>query len=92
MIYEIEFVQSALDDLERHKKAGNKQLVKKISKLIEELRKHPTSGTGKPERLKYYKDETWSRRINHKHRLVYEIQETKILVLVLSMWGHYDDK
>ena len=92
MSYEIEFVQSAFDDLEKHKKSGNKQLIRKISDLINELREHPTVGTGKPERLKYYKDETWSRRINNKHRLIYEIQETKILVLVLSMWGHYDDK
>lgn len=27
-----------------------------------------------------------------KHRLVYKIEEEKITVLVLSAYGHYDDK
>ncbi|HRN44897.1 MAG TPA: type II toxin-antitoxin system YoeB family toxin [Flavobacterium sp.] len=35
---------------------------------------------------------TWSRRINDKHRLIYRIESEKVIVLVLSLWGHYDDK
>lgn len=34
----------------------------------------------------------WSRRISRKHRLVYEIAETVVRVIVLSAYGHYGDK
>ena len=39
--------------LEDHIKARNKILLKKIYRLFEELKTHPETGTGKPERLKY---------------------------------------
>ncbi|WP_085931046.1 Txe/YoeB family addiction module toxin [Belliella baltica] len=63
----------------------------KIDKLFDELRKNPKTGTGKPEKLKYYTKPTWSRRINSKHRLIYRIEEDKVIILVLTAWGHYDD-
>ncbi|WP_238542139.1 Txe/YoeB family addiction module toxin [Cecembia lonarensis] len=53
---------------------------------------HPETGTGKPEKLKYYRQNIWSRRIDRKHRLVYLIEETKIVVTVLGAYGHYGDK
>ena len=34
----------------------------------------------------------WRRKISDKHRLVYEIHDQVVEVLVLSSWGHYDDK
>jgi len=92
MRYEIEITLQAEHDLEMHRRAGNKKVLIKINKLLDELRIHPTSGTGKPKKLKYYNIETWSRRITSQHRLVYRIQDQKVLVLVLSFWGHYDDK
>jgi toxin YoeB len=92
MSYSIELTEEAKKDLEKHRKAGDKKLLLKISKLLDELRENPTTGTGKPEPLKYYDIPTWSRRITDKHRLVYRIAEEKIIVLVLSAWGHYDDK
>jgi toxin YoeB len=54
MIFEIEFTSEALEDIEKLKKTGNKALVKKIFILIQELKEHPETGTGKPEKLKYY--------------------------------------
>ncbi|MBO4722582.1 MAG: Txe/YoeB family addiction module toxin [Muribaculaceae bacterium] len=64
----------------------------KVQKLIDELREHPTTGTGHPEQLKGQPEGRWSRRITKKHRLVYQIFEKEIVVLVLSAWGHYNDK
>lgn len=64
----------------------------KVQKLIDELREHPTTGTGHPEPLKGQPEGRWSRRITKKHRLIYQIFETEILVLVLSAYGHYNDK
>ncbi len=90
MIYEIEFTDIALSDIERHKKSGNKKILNKIDRLLNELRVNPTIGTGKPEKLKHYRIPTWSRRITSKHRLVYRVEAEKVTVLVLAFWGHYD--
>ena len=68
-------------------KAFNKAL-----DLLDELMEHPRTGTGHPEPLSGDRAGQWSRRITLKHRLVYEIRETEVVVLVLTAYGHYDDK
>ena len=68
------------------------QAYKKAMKLIDELYEHPKTGTGHPEQLKGNRTNQWSRRITDKHRLVYEIRDTKVIVIVISAYGHYDDK
>lgn len=88
--YELEFTQDALDDIKKHQKSGNKSLLSKLEKLLLELKQHPDTGTGQIEKLKHYKEETWSRRINDGHRLVYRIKEDVVVVLVLSVYGHYE--
>ncbi|KHJ39673.1 toxin RelK [Pedobacter glucosidilyticus] len=92
MSYTIELTDEAILDIERHKKAGDRKVLTKIDRLLNELREHPTKGTGKPEKLKYFKSIVWSRRITDKHRLVYKIMDDKVIVLVLAFWGHYEDK
>lgn len=91
MIYEIVFTSEALEDIDKLKKTGNKALLKKLYSLIQELKHHPETGTGKPEKLKYYQENIWSRRIDRKHRLVYIIDGGKIVVTVLGAYGHYED-
>ncbi|MBQ6652746.1 MAG: Txe/YoeB family addiction module toxin, partial [Prevotella sp.] len=49
-------------------------------------------GTGHPEQLKGEPHGRWSRRITQKHRLVYEIRDTEVIVIVLTAYGHYEDK
>lgn len=90
--YEIEYTNQFFDDIQAHKKSGQKSILKKISTLIDELRQHPTTGTGNPEPLKGDLKGLWSRRITHKHRLIYEICEDVITVVLVSAHGHYDDK
>ena len=92
MNFVIVFSKTALEDIEKHKKSGDKVLLKKIEKLLNELRIHPTTGTGQPEALKYDCEGLYSRRINQKHRLVYSIQQEIVTVLVLSEFAHYGDK
>lgn len=65
---------------------------KKLNKLLDELRTHPYLGTGHPERLKGTELPLWSRRITSRHRLVYTIEEDRLEVLLLSAYGHYDDR
>jgi len=65
----------------------------KIIKLTKELREHPRTGTGKPELMKYGRFKgLWSRRITGKNRLVYSINDNEIVVFVLSVKNHYEDK
>ena len=65
---------------------------KKALNLIAELYVHPRTGTGKPEQLSGDRAGQWSRRISQKHRLIYEIRDSEIMVLVLTTYGHYGDK
>lgn len=92
MSYTLRFSKSSLEDIERHKKSGDRATVKKIEKLLNELKEHPTTGTGQPEKLKHDLAGMYSRRINKKHRLVYAIDEQVVTVHILSAWAHYGDK
>ncbi len=90
MNYKLIIEPRAEKDLVKHKKHGNKKLLKKIGKLIDELRQNPRTGTGQVERLKYYQErEIYSRRIDKEHRLVYEIIEQQVIVVLISAFGHY---
>lgn len=92
MTYTLEFSDTALEDIEKHKKSGDQSVLKKIQKLLHELREHPATGTGQPEKLKHDLAGLYSRRINRKHRLVYSIREKVVTVYVLSAWSHYGEK
>ena len=69
---------------------GNKPAIVKIGKLLEELRLHPTYGTGQVEALKGNLSGLWSRRIDRFNRLIYTIEENVVTVTVISAKGHYD--
>lgn len=58
----------------------NKSIFNKITKLIEEIIRHPFEGGGKPEPLKYQFHGCWSRRINDVHRLVYKADDNTIVI------------
>ncbi|MFI3287476.1 MAG: Txe/YoeB family addiction module toxin [Rikenellaceae bacterium] len=92
MIYEVIVTPEAREGISKHIKAGNKKLVEKIISLLEEIAQSPRQGRGKPEQLKGREVETWSRRIDSKHRLVYEILEDRLVVYAISAFGHYGDK
>ena len=62
---------------------------KKLTKLINETRKYPFEGIGKPEALKHNLKGFWSRRITDKHRLVYKVETQNITII--SCKFHYDE-
>ncbi|GMV77587.1 MAG: hypothetical protein AMXMBFR79_07220 [Chitinophagaceae bacterium] len=68
--YLIELSDIAIKHLSQHKKSGNVATINKIETIIEELSEHPYTGTGQPEALKYQLQGYWSRRINHKDRII----------------------
>ena len=92
MSYTLRFSITSLEDIERHKKSGDRATMNKIELLLNELKEHPTTGTGQPEKLKHDLVEMYSRWIYKKHRLVYTISEQVLTVHVLSAWAHYGDK
>ena len=91
MIYYIVFSIEAKEEINTLKR-NEPKAYNKLMKLLIELQEHPYTGTGHPKPLSGDRAGKWSRRITHKHRLVYEIKESTITVLVLSAYGHYDDK
>jgi len=92
MIFELEYTDDFKEDKEKLRKAGDIRALQKLAKLLKELTEHPTTGTGKPEPLSGDRTGQWSRRITHKHRLIYMIIEEKVIVLLLSAYGHYGEK
>ena len=72
--------------------SGDKAGIKKVEIIISELEKHPETGTGNPEQLKYELSGFWSRRINSKDKLIYKIDNLKVIVTLLSAKGHYSEK
>ena len=90
-MYQVDFSNQASDDIAKLKK-NDPFAYKKPEKLLFELLDHPYEGTGKPKPLSGDRAGQWSRRITDKHRLVYSVNDTTVIVLVLSALGHYDDK
>ena len=86
---ELKFTPEAQADREWWKQNGDDATKRKIKQLLNEMEQHPRTGTGKPELLSRDLKGVWSRRINKKDRILYEIHDNIVLVLVLSMRGHY---
>lgn len=53
----------------------------KLNRLIEECRRHPYEGTGKPEPLKNDYSGWWSRRIDRENRLVYRVEGDSLIIV-----------
>ncbi|OAV66095.1 Toxin RelK [Bacteroidales bacterium Barb6XT] len=90
--YKLIFTPQAKEDIARLRKSGDKQALKKLDRIREELEEHPKTGIGKPEQKKYGLSGYWSREITEKHRIIYRIQEETVTVVVVKAYGHYDDK
>lgn len=72
-------------------KKSDPQAFKKLERLIPELREHPYTGTGKPHQLRHLEG-VWSRKLDKKNRIRYMVNETSVVVFIISTLGHYDDK
>lgn len=67
----------------------DKKIVLRINELIKDIHRNGLNqGIDKPEPLRYRK--AWSRRITQEHRLVYNFDEDKNLI-ILSCKGHYEN-
>lgn len=65
----------------KHWQTADRQVLKRINKLIDAALRDPYGGIGKPEQLKYGAAGAWSRRITEEHRLVYLVQGDDLIIL-----------
>lgn len=86
-MYEIYYTKKAANDIPKLKAA---KLNEKAKALIEILRQNPYQTPPPYEKLQGNLQGAYSRRINIKHRLVYEICEEEKAVKILSIWTHYE--
>ena len=90
MSWKVAILKKAETDLAWFRK-NDRPCYLKCFDLVRELSQDPRLGTGKPERLKHFDREVWSRRVSHEHRMVYVVYADEQLVEVASCRSHYDD-
>jgi toxin YoeB len=64
-----------------HWQTADRQILKRINRLIEDTQRDPYGGIGKPEPLKHALAGAWSRRITEEHRLVCLPTEDELVIL-----------
>lgn len=65
----------------------DRKMVERINKLIQEVKRDPFSGVGKPEPLKHALAGFWCRRITDEHRMVYRVEGASLQIAQLRY--HY---
>ena len=86
-MYTIVYTKKAAADIPKLKLA---KLDTKVKALIEILRENPYQTPPPYEKLIGDLQGAYSRRINVKHRLVYEVLEEVNTVKIISLWTHYE--
>ena len=84
---EIVFTKQAIKDFEKIKQ--NAILHKKVIALLELLDVNPYTNPPSYEKLIGIEN-TYSRRINVQHRLVYQVYDNKKIIKIIRMWTHYE--
>jgi len=70
--------------------ALDKKTANRINKLFKDIMRSPFGGIGKPEPLQGNLSGFWSRRIDDKYRLVYQVLDDECQIIQCK--GHYSDK
>ncbi|MBQ8128156.1 MAG: Txe/YoeB family addiction module toxin [Prevotella sp.] len=91
MRYRIDYSTEVQRILKKWKKS-NPRSFNKLRDLLPELEEHPRTGTGHPEPLKGGNNVTYSRRLSGHDRVIYDIYDDVVAVLVIQVGGHYNDK
>lgn len=86
-MYSIVYTKTAAKDIPKLKAAHLDETAKAI---IDILRSDPYQNPPPYEKLIGNLQGAYSRRINIKHRLVYEIFEKEKTVKIISLWSHYE--
>jgi toxin YoeB len=60
---------------------ADRQTLERINRLIDDARRDPTSGIGRPVPLQHLLTGVWSRRVTEEHRLVYLVDDEDLVIL-----------
>lgn len=90
-MYTIIFEAKTKDTLAKWKKS-NPNLFKKLTKILLSIQQDPRHGIGHPEPLVGGQGVVYSRHITARDRIIYEVYDNTISVLVVELEGHYNDK
>jgi toxin YoeB len=85
LVFDIRF----LEDL-RYWVETERKIALRLLSLVEEIRRNPFEGTGKPEPLKYQDANVWSRRLTQSDHIVYLVSHDRIEFLQGRY--HYSDR
>lgn len=85
LVFDVRF----LEDLTFWVETNRKTALRLLS-LVEEIRRNPFEGTGRPEQLRYQDANVWSRRLTQTDRIVYLITDDRIEFLQARY--HYSDR
>ena len=86
-MYAVVYTRRAVKDIEKIKSA---KLSDNAKRLIDLIKNNPYQNPPPYEKLVGDLQGAYSRRINIKHRLVYEVVEAEKTVKILSLWSHYE--
>ena len=64
-----------------HWQNADRQVLRRVNRLLENCLRDPFDGIGKPEQLRHALAGAWSRRITEEHRLVYLVDGEDLVVL-----------
>ena len=87
VVYKIVYTKDSIKDIEKIKGTN---LDKKVLALIEIIKNNPFQTPPPYEKLVGDLQGLYFRRINIKHRLVYQVFESVQTVKIISMWTHYE--
>jgi len=90
-MYAINYSKDADKTLRRWKKS-NPVLFKKAQQILFDIMSHPRAGIGHPEPMVGGNDITYSRHISAHDRIIYDIYDNVVTVLVIQIGNHYSDK
>jgi toxin YoeB len=71
---------------------ADRDVLRRINRLLEDVMRDPYAGIGKPEPLKHALSGAWSRRIDDEHRLVYLVDREDVVVLQARRVGIRGDR
>lgn len=63
-----------------HWQTHDRKTLKRLNRVIEDCRRSPFEGIGKPEPLRHEWSGFWSRRITDEHRLVYAVEADAVVI------------
>jgi toxin YoeB len=88
-MFRLEYQKLALKQIKNLKQ--NPILLKKLSIVLKNISTDPYSPEHKFERLKHNLTGYCSKRLDQKNRIIYQVKDSEVVVLVISIIGHYGD-